>query len=63
VLGDVEETVYVVEEDEDEEDVVKASSPLSLSLPPKLPLFTSKVNTDPFPIDYSQEVRNVIRSR
>jgi len=24
VLGDVEETVYVVEEDEDEEEVVKA---------------------------------------
>ena len=37
MLGDVEETVYVVEEDEDEEDVVKASSPLSLSLPPNCP--------------------------
>jgi hypothetical protein len=53
VLGDVEETIYVVEEDEDEEEVVKV-------LQKNICKGCSRSLLSP---DYSQKIRDVICSR
>ena len=51
VLGEVEETIYVVEEDDDEQETVK----VCFVMRRKMAILT-------IPLDYQKAVRNAIRS-
>jgi U6 snRNA-associated Sm-like protein LSm3 len=54
VLGDVEETVYVVEEDEEEEEVLRVRTQSQ---------WAEAAIADSLPADYTQEVRDAVCSR
>lgn len=55
VLGEVEETIYVVDED-DEDEEVRVSGGARLS-------HFHQPSSNPFPVDNQSEIRNALRAR